>query len=190
MAKKKSKSAKNKKGYKKEKIIVSGEYYNLVTIFIGIFLLYSLNSSSMGLIGQFIQDTFKGLFGSHAILIPLLIIIIEVLGFFERNEYVYRMKKSKTLYVFIVFLFVFYGLFNSRKIPIDNPLKANMYRDVMQMGIDGSGCGLITSTIAYFMKEIFGLTGSWLISLFVLFITLMYTFNIYIKDIIEGVSDK
>ena len=190
MAKKKSKSAKNKKGYKKEKIIVSGEYYNLVTIFIGIFLLYSLNSSSMGLIGQFIQDTFKGLFGSLAIIIPLLIIIIGVLGFFERNEYVYRMKKSKTLYVFIVFLFVFYGLFNSRKIPIDNPLKANMYRDVMQMGIDGSGCGLITSTIAYFMKEIFGLTGSWLISLFVLFITLMYTFNISLKDIIEGVSDK
>ena len=106
MAKKKSKSAKNKKGYKKEKIIVSGEYYNLVTIFIGIFLLYSLNSSSMGLIGQFIQDTFKGLFGSLAIIIPLLIIIIGVLGFFERNEYVYRMKKSKTLYVFIVFLFV------------------------------------------------------------------------------------
>ena len=92
------------------------------------------------------------------------------------------MKKSKTLYVFIVFLFVFYGLFNSRKIPIDNPLKANMYRDVMQMGIDGSGCGLITSTIAYFMKEIFGLTGSWLISLFVLFITLMYTFNISLKS--------
>ena len=42
MAKKKSKGAKNKK-YNKDKIIVSGEYYNLVTIFIGIFLLYSLN---------------------------------------------------------------------------------------------------------------------------------------------------
>ena len=65
---------------------------------------------------------------------------------------------------------------------VDNPLKANMYRDVMQMGIDGSGCGLITSTIAYFIKEIFGLTGSWLISLFDLFITLMYTFNISLKD--------
>ena len=61
MAKKKSKGAKNKK-HSKDKIIVSGEYYNLVTVFVGIFLLYSLNSNSMGLIGQFIQDTFKGLF--------------------------------------------------------------------------------------------------------------------------------
>ena len=190
MAKKKSKSAKNKKGYKKEKIIVSGEYYNLVTIFIGIFLLYSLNSSSMGLIGQFIQDTFKGLFGLLAIIIPLLIIAIGVLGFFERNEYVYRMKKSKAVYIFIAFLFIFYGLLNARKIPIDNPLKANMYRDVIQMGIDGSGLGLVTSTIAYFIKTVFGLTGGWLISLFVLFITIMYTFNISLRDLVEGFSSN
>lgn len=190
MAKKRSKSAKNKKKYKKDKIIVSGEYYNLVTIFIGIFLLYSLNSNSMGLIGQFIQDTFKGLFGVLAIIIPILIIIVGILGFFERNEYVYRMKKSKAVYIFIIFLFVFYGLLNSRKIPIDNPLKANMYRDVMQMGIDGSGLGLVTSSIAYFIKTVFGLTGGWLISLFILFITVMYTFNISLKDLIEGISDK
>lgn len=189
MAKKKGKSTKNKK-YNKDKVMVSGEYYNLVTIFIGIFLLYSLNSNSMGLIGQFIQDTFKGLFGALAIIIPLLIIIIGVLGFFERNEYVYRMKKSKTVYIFIAFLFVFYGLFNSRKIPVENPLKANMYADVMKMGIDGSGCGLVTSTIAYFIKSVFGLTGGWLISVFVLSITVMYTFNISIKDIVESISDK
>ncbi len=189
MAKKKSKGAKNKK-YNKDKMMVSGEYYNLVTVFVGIFLLYSLNSNSMGLIGQFIQDTFKGLFGALAIIIPLLIIIIGILGFFERNEYVYRMKKSKAVYIFIIFLFVFYGLLNSRKIPIDNPLKANMYRDVMQMGIDGSGLGLVTSSIAYFIKTVFGLTGGWLISLFILFITVMYTFNISLKDLIEGISDK
>lgn len=189
MAKKKSKGAKNKK-HNKDRIIVSGEYYNLVTVFIGIFLLYSLNSNSMGLIGQFIQDTFKGLFGALALIIPLLIIIIGILGFFERNEYVYRMKKSKTVYIFIVFLFIFYGLFNARKIPVDNPLKANMYRDVMQMGIDGSGCGLITSTIAYFIKAVFGLTGGWLISVFALFITVMYTFNISLKDLIEGITNK
>ena len=74
MAKKKGKGAKNKKNNNKDKLILSDEYYNLVTIFIGIFLLYSLNSNSMGLIGQFIQDSFKGLFGALAIIIPLIII--------------------------------------------------------------------------------------------------------------------
>ena len=189
MAKKKSKGAKNKKN-NKDKLIVSGEYYNLVMIFIGIFLLYSLNSNSMGIIGQFIQDTFKGLFGALAIIIPLIVITIGILGFFEKNEYVYRMKKSKAVYIYIAFLFIFYGLFNARKIPVDNPLRANMYGDVMKMGIDGSGCGLITSTIAYFIKSVFGLTGGWLISIFILFITTMYTFNMSLKDIIEGISNK
>lgn len=190
MAKKKGKGAKNKKNNNKDKLILSDEYYNLVTIFIGIFLLYSLNSNSMGLIGQFIQDSFKGLFGALAIIIPLIIITIGILGFFEKNEYVYRMKKSKTMYIYIAFLFVFYGLFNARKIPVDNPLKANMCGDVIKMGIDGSGCGLITSTIAYFIKSIFGLTGGWLISIFILFITTMYTFNMSLKDMIESISNK
>ena len=191
MAKKKAKGSKNKnKNNNKDKLILSDEYYNLVTIFIGIFLLYSLNSNSMGLIGQFIQDSFKGLFGALAIIIPLIIITIGILGFFEKNEYVYRMKKSKTMYIYIAFLFVFYGLFNARKIPVDNPLKANMCGDVIKMGIDGSGCGLITSTIAYFIKSIFGLTGGWLISIFILFITTMYTFNMSLKDMIESISNK
>ena len=189
MAKKKGKGAKNKK-YSNDNILVSAEYSNLVTIFVGIFLLYSLNSNSMGLIGQFLQDTFKGLFGALAIIIPLLIIAVGVLGFFERNEYVYRMKRSKTIYIFIAFLFIFYGLLNKGKIPVDNPFKSTMLKDVLKMGIDGTGLGLIASVISYFIREIFGLTGGWLISLFVLAITVMYTFNISLKDLITGISEK
>ncbi|MEG0050668.1 MAG: DNA translocase FtsK 4TM domain-containing protein [Terrisporobacter sp.] len=191
MAKKKSKGARGKSSKKnKDKIVISGEYNNLVTIFIGVFLLYSLNSSSMGLVGQFIQETFRGLFGALAIIVPVLVIMIGMLGFFERNEYVYRIKKSKTIYVFIAFLFVFYGLINPGRIPVENPLKASMYRDVMEIGVNGTGCGLITSTIAYFIKAAFGLTGGWLISLFILFITVMYSFNISLKDLILGIKEK
>ena len=65
-----------------------------------------------------------------------------------------------------------------------------MYKDVMQMGVNGTGCGLITSTIAYFIKEALGLTGGWLVSLFGLGITLMYTFNISLKDLILGIRDN
>ena len=51
------KVAKNKKR-KMTNLEFNGEYYNLVTIFIGIFLLYSLNSNSMGFIGSMMQDYF------------------------------------------------------------------------------------------------------------------------------------
>ncbi|EPZ55295.1 hypothetical protein H477_3294 [[Clostridium] sordellii ATCC 9714] len=46
MAKKKSKKKKNIQSS------FTAEYNNLITIFVGIFLLYSLNSSSMGMLGH------------------------------------------------------------------------------------------------------------------------------------------
>ena len=50
---------KNLKARKKNKNLeFNAEYHNLVTIFIGIFLLYSLNSNSMGFVGNMMQDYF------------------------------------------------------------------------------------------------------------------------------------
>ena len=182
MAKKKSKKKQDKDlGFK-------GEYHNLVTIFVGIFLLYSLNSSSMGLLGNFMQNIFKGLFGGLSLVIPFIVIIFGILGFFESNEYVYRLKNSKVYYIAIAFIFVFYGLLNASTIPVDAPFKSTMIKDVMDMGVNGTGTGLITSTIAYYIRAILGITGGWLISIFALIIFVMYTFNISIKDFILSSS--
>ena len=182
MAKKKSKKKQNKD------IGLKGEYHNLVTIFVGIFLLYSLNSSSMGLLGNFMQNVFKGLFGGLSLVIPFIVIIFGIIGFFEDNEYIYRLKNSKVYYIVIAFIFVFYGLLNANTIPVDAPFKSTMIKDVMDMGINGTGTGLITSTIAYYIRAMFGITGGWLISIFALIICVMYTFNISIKDFISSKS--
>ena len=182
MAKKKSKKKQNKD------IGLKGEYHNLVTIFVGIFLLYSLNSSSMGLLGNFMQNVFKGLFGGLSLVIPFIVIIFGIIGFFEDNEYIYRLKNSKVYYIVIAFIFVFYGLLNANTIPVDAPFKSTMIKDVMDMGINGTGTGLITSTIAYYIRAMFGITGGWLISIFALIICVMYTFNISIKDFISSNS--
>lgn len=182
MAKKKSKKKKDKDlGFR-------AEYHNLVTIFVGIFLLYSLNSGSMGLVGNFMQNIFKGLFGGLSFVIPFIVIIAGILGFFEGNEYVYRLKNSKVYYVVVTFVFVFYGLINARSIPVDVPFKSNMINDVMQMGVEGTGTGLITSTIAYYIKAIFGITGGWLISIFALVLCVLFTFNISIQDLLANVN--
>ena len=106
--------AKKKKSKKKDnKLSFNAEYHNLVTIFVGIFLLYSLNSNSMGLIGSVMQTLFKGLFGSLSIVIPFIVILSGILGFFEGNEYIYRLKNTKIYYAIILFMFVFYGLLNA-----------------------------------------------------------------------------
>ncbi|MDO5009960.1 MAG: DNA translocase FtsK [Intestinibacter bartlettii] len=169
---------------------IGSEYSNLITIFIGIFLLYSLNSSSMGLIGSITQEVFKGLFGALAMLIPILVILTGILGFFDNNEYIFRLRKSKVYYIAIIFIFIFYGLLNSNLIPVDNPLRPEMISSIMRVGVENGGIGLITSIIAYFIKSVFGITGGWLISLFALFLSILFVFNISIKDIAFSIKNK
>ena len=188
MANKKKQSKVSKK--KTKNTGISTEFSNLITIFIGVFLLYGLNSTSMGLIGSMTQEVFKGLFGSLAILIPILIILVGVLGFFDNNEYVFRLKKSKVYYIAIIFIFIFYGLLNSNLIPVDNPLRPEMTSSIMKVAVENQGIGLITSVIVYFIKEIFGITGGWLISLFALFLSILFVFNISIQDLIFAIKNK
>ena len=186
--KKKQSKFSNKK--KNNNIVIGSEYSNLITIFIGIFLLYSLNSTSMGLIGKMTQEVFKGLFGSLAMMIPIAIVVIGILGFFDHNEYVFRLRKSKICYIAIVFIFIFYGLLNSNLIPVDNPLRPEMISSIMKVSVEEGGIGLVTSIVAYYIKEIFGITGGWLISLFALFLSILFVFNISIKDLILSIKDK
>lgn len=188
MANKKKQSKVSKK--KTKNTGISTEFSNLITIFIGVFLLYGLNSTSMGLIGSMTQEVFKGLFGYLAILIPILIILVGVLGFFDNNEYVFRLKKSKVYYIAIIFIFIFYGLLNSNLIPVDNPLRPEMISSIMKVAVENQGIGLITSIIVYFIKEIFGITGGWLISLFALFLSILFVFNISIQDLIFAIKNK
>ncbi|WP_373600577.1 DNA translocase FtsK 4TM domain-containing protein [Paraclostridium bifermentans] len=184
MAKKKSKKKKNIESSFK------AEYNNLITIFIGIFLLYSLNSSSMGLLGTIIQNIFLGLFGKLSIFIPFMIIIGGILGFFEKNEYIYRIKSTKLYYVGVLFIFIFYGLINANSLPIDSPTNSYVIKEVTKQAVSGEGCGLIATVITYYVTKIFGITGAWLVSIFALIIIGLFTFNISLKDLIYTMKVK
>ena len=186
MAKKKnSKSKDTKKGLE-----FNNEYHNLVTVFVGIFLLYSLNSNSMGFVGNIMQAIFKGLFGGLSIFMPFIIVATGILGFFDRNEYIYRIKNTKMYYFTIVFIFIFYGLLNARALPVESPLSSEMFKSVIQMGIDGSGSGLVATTITYYISKAFGITGGWLISIFALIAGIMFVFKISIKDLLSNIKAK
>ncbi len=182
---------KNTKGKKKNNNLeFNAEYHNLITIFIGIFLLYSLNSNSMGFVGSVMQTIFKGLFGGLSIFMPFIIVATGILGFFDGNEYIYRMKNTKIYYLTIAFIFVFYGLLNARSLPVESPLSSEMFKSVIQMGVDGSGSGLIATTITYYIKQAFGITGGWLISIFALIAGIMFVFKISIKDLVSNIKAK
>ena len=176
-------SLKNKKKRKKkQKIRFNSEYHNLITIFLGIFLLYSLNSNSMGWVPQFIQNMFKGLFGGLSIFIPVLLIITGILGFMDGNEYIYRFRKTKVYYVIILFVFVFYGLLNANSIVVSSPFEQSMMTEIMHQGVNGNGCGLISTVIVYYLCKIFGTVGAWLVTIFALIISIVYICNVSVSD--------
>ena len=182
---------KNSKGKKANKNLeFNNEYHNLVTVFIGIFLLYSLNSNSMGFVGNMMQAIFKGLFGGLSIFMPFIIVAMGILGFFDGNEYIYRIKNTKMYYITIVFIFVFYGLLNARELPIESPLSSEMFKSVIQMGIDGSGSGLIATTITYYIRHLFGITGGWLISIFAFIAGIMFVFKLSIRDLLLNIKSN
>ena len=184
MAKKKSKKKKNIESSFK------GEYSNLITIFIGIFLLYSLNCSSMGLLGTVIQNVFLGLFGKLSIFIPFIIIIGGILGFFEKNEYIYRIKSTKLSYIGIFFIFIFYGLINANSLPIDSPTNSYVIKEVTKQALNGTGCGLIATVITYYVTKVLGITGAWLVSIFAVSIIGLFTCNISLKDLMLTIKAK
>lgn len=179
-------SLKNKKKRKKkQKIRFNSEYHNLITIFLGIFLLYSLNSNSMGWVPQFIQNMFKGLFGGLSIFIPVLLIITGILGFMDGNEYIYRFRKTKVYYVIILFVFVFYGLLHANSIVVSSPFEQSMMTEIMHQGVTGNGCGLISTIIVYYMCKIFGTVGAWLVAIFALIISIVYICNVSVSDMFK-----
>ncbi|HSQ33282.1 MAG TPA: DNA translocase FtsK 4TM domain-containing protein [Peptostreptococcaceae bacterium] len=174
----------DKKAHHQDKTFID-EYRNLITIFIGIFFLYSLNSKSMGILGTFIQTTFMGFFGKLSMIIPYIIILVGVLSFFEKNEYVYKLKSTKLYYAILFFILLFYGLFNTEYLPIDSPFKADMLKGIFNMSVEGEGSGIFATIITYYVVKMFGVTGAWLMSIFALMIMLMFTFDISLKDIIR-----
>ncbi len=91
----KKKKNKKKKG---SKLGFNSEYHNLITIFIGIFLLYSLNSNTNGWLPSVMQGLFKGLFGGLSIVIPFLFILTGILGFLMvTNTYTDLERRNYTI---------------------------------------------------------------------------------------------
>lgn len=171
-----------KKKSKKTKKIETEEQYSLVTILAGIFLLYSLNSNSMGIVGNILQSIFKGLFGGLSFIIPISLIVIGLLEFFDANEFIYKFKSTKGHYIAIFYIFLFYGLINKDDLPVDSPFDLNMLRGIVSMGIEGEGPGFISTVIAYYSRELLGISGAYLVSIGILIILGVRFSNISIKD--------
>ncbi|WAW15854.1 DNA translocase FtsK [Peptostreptococcus equinus] len=169
---------------------INSEYHNIIIIFLGMFVAYGLASSSGAIVPKVIQLIFKGMFGGLAILVPIILITVGILGFVDGNEKIDKIRKTKMMYVIILFIIVYYGLINYGQSPSSNPFKLDEMQDIIKMGVTREGIGLIPSIITYFYTHVLGLVGAWLLTLFLTFIAVMHIFNISINDMKEAIKNK
>ena len=174
-----------RKPEKRKGLRFNSEYHNIIVIFLGMFFAYGLYSNSGAILPKVIQMVFKGLFGGLAILVPIVMIVIGVLGLVDGNEKIDRFRKTKMFYVAIVFLIIYYGLINYAQVPADSMINTDVIQDTIKMGVTREGIGLVPSFITYYLTHILGLVGAWLITIFATIISMLYIFKISMQDIMN-----
>lgn len=177
----------NRKKSKKnpKKMTLNSEYHNLILIFLGLFFAYGLFSSSGALAPRVIQTVFKGLFGGLAILVPIVMVIIGVLGFIDGNEKIDRLRETKVSYIIAVFLIIYYGLINYAQTPSEGLMDIDVIQDTIKMGVTREGMGLIPSFVTYYLTHILGLMGAWLLTIFANIIACLSIFKISVDDVLS-----
>ncbi|SHJ44779.1 DNA translocase FtsK [Tepidibacter formicigenes] len=163
------------------------EFNSLSLIFLGLFLSYSLKTDSMGKIGYFIKVMFLGFFSKLSIIIPYIIIFLGIIHLINNDE-LKKIKSYKLYYPFIFIAMLIYGLMKKDFIPIDSPFLPENLKVIFSISIEGSGSGMFSTIIAYYFIKLFGVKGSYIVSIFCLIIIVLFSFNISIEETINKIK--
>ncbi|OPJ57145.1 FtsK/SpoIIIE family DNA translocase [Alkalithermobacter paradoxus] len=162
------------------------EFVSIALIFFGLFLSFSLKTESMGTIGYFIRIMFLGFFSRLSIIVPYVIILLGVLNLIQ-SENIKKIKKYKLYNFFIFIIMLIYGVNNNHFIPIDSPFSAQNLRSIFRMAIEGKGSGVFSTIIAYYFIKLFGIIGSYILSIFFIIVITLFSFDISLKEGIEKI---
>ncbi|WP_099187168.1 DNA translocase FtsK [Tepidibacter mesophilus] len=179
MGKRKKRQAKNKLDNK-----FMQELRDLSLIFLGLFLLYSLKTDSMGQVGYFIKVMFLGFFSKLSIIVPYIIILIGVINLINSDK-IKNIKNYKLYYPLIFIIILTYGLMKKDFIPIDSPFISRNLKIIFSISIEGNGSGIFSTIIAYYFIKLFGLKGSYIVSSFAVVVITLFGFNISIQDALK-----
>lgn len=183
MGKRKKRQTKNKPDNK-----FMQELRDLSLIFLGLFFLYSLKTNSMGKVGYFIKIMFLGFFSKLSIIIPYIIILIGVINLINSNK-IKNIKSYKLYYPLIFIMILIYGLMKKDFIPVDSPFIPQNLNIIFTISIEGNGSGIFSTIIAYYFIKLFGVNGSYIVSIFALIVITLFGFNISIQDALKIVND-
>ncbi|WP_445330230.1 DNA translocase FtsK [Tepidibacter sp. Z1-5] len=183
MRKRKKRETKNKLDNK-----FMQELRDLSLIFLGLFFLYSLKTNSMGEVGYFIKVMFLGFFSKLSIIVPYIIILVGVINLINSNK-IKNIKNYKLYYPLIFIIILIYGLMKKDFIPVDSPFIPQNLKIIFSISIEGNGSGIFSTIIAYYFIKLFGVNGSYIVSIFALIVITLFAFNISIQDALKRLNN-
>lgn len=172
-----SKRTGNKRGTKSKEY--NREILGIVIISFGILSIISLFSNKTGIVGVFLKNIYFTLMGFGGYIFPLIIIAIGLLFIINRLDVGGDVKSIYLLILFFCFLTL---------IDIKNPGAANLTAKITQsleLSKDGLGGGFIGAVFGYVFLKLFGSVGSYIIIVFIVFISILLFTEVKVKDFLK-----
>lgn len=163
----------------------ANEVYGIFTIAFGLIILAAMQTGGAGQIGEWVKILFMGLFSKVALIIPYIIVFLGILFFINIS-----FSNVRNAVYFLLFFFcglVFKTLLDRILIEYLFTLPFNeMVGRSFSLGVEGIGGGIIGTVVTRALVGLFGMTGSYIITITTFVICVMlYTKTSLLKLLIK-----
>ena len=189
-----SKSKKRKEGkgtskkpaspVKKEQLQLRDNIVGVCLVAVGIFLFVAMEFESAGQLGAIMGSFLEGLFGVTAYLLPWYLVVLGFLLFVNKAASVNKWSVSMSLLIFLML-----GLFNAGR--YIEP--ANIYYDLSKFYFQSmrlNSGGAIPMPIAMLLVKYIGKVGLYSLSMVIIVIATLLSFNRPVADAIDHFNEK
>ena len=155
------------------------EILGIIIISFGVLSIISLFSDKTGIVGIFLKNIYFTLMGFGGYIFPLIIIAIGLLFIINKLDIGGNIKSIYLLILFFCFLTI---------IDIKNQGATNFTEKITQsleLSKEGLGGGFIGAVFGYVFLKLFGSVGSYIIILFIIFISILLFTEVKIKDFLK-----
>ncbi len=168
--------------------ILSGEVKGILTVAIGVFLLFAFLSEAAGAVGGFLKNLFYGFFGVASAIGCIFVILTGVYIFLNKSK---RSIKSNLIMLggIVLSTSVLVALFESDTEVIGTGL-IEQIMELYNGGIEGTGGGIIGSGLCRLFVMLIGVSGTWILAIATELILGIKITGVSLAAVIKKVSAK
>ncbi|MDY0234480.1 MAG: DNA translocase FtsK 4TM domain-containing protein [Gudongella sp.] len=179
--KKKKPTKSTKKNIPKSKL--DTDIVAILTIAIGIIVLFSLFSMRMGIIGNIINGTVFSLMGFGGYFFPIFILATGVTLLLDRFDKIQLRVIISLLVVFMSFIIILDGI-NMVDLSLIERIKSGL-----ELSRANRGGGVLGSFFGFFLYRLFGSIGTYIVLAFSIMVSLLVITNLTIKEVLLKAKD-